>query len=620
MPACSLPMRVPSACAASSSSSEPVLCGQRAQGLGLARVAAVLHAADGLGAGRDALRHVIGVEPRLGQADDIGEDGRGARVGDRVGGRHERQRRHDRLVAGPQARDARHEVQCRRAVGDGDRMRRARVRLHRALELARSRALTEPTGPIRLGNRRDVLFAHADIGKRHPPAHCRRGRHQPRTFFSDTACPHRTLPPSGRIPTYFLLDTTRGGASPARLAVRITALHVRALLTDGSVALAAATRSRAAATAACPKLMPPSFGGSRSGTSTRRCAAARSAAVRSSRRRFWNTPPDSTTRSSPLRSAASAQAAAVATATPSWNRRATGGHLRTRRDVAGDRRDRRPRIDHAPAALVAERHVVCPAVSGIRGPSLKLNCSLTLVRHLRAQPAERGHGVEQAPHARGLRGHGGALADAGDGVPAAAVDDSCERLGQVRSLAARRCEPRAGHPPRLAHGTLPAGHAHRAQRGGALERHEVADEDLSTPDRAVGAVARAVVDRSDGRAFEAVLGEARGQMGVVVLDAREVRAVQLEGERRRGVVGVQVMRDQLGPQREQALEMADPLPVGEQGRVVLEIADVVADPGAAPAREAEGGLELACRMRAAVSSRRPAGRCSPARSRASASA
>ena len=59
----------------------------------------------------------------------------------------------------------------------------------------------------------------------------------------------------------------------------------------------------------------------------------------------------------------------------------------------------------------------------------------------------------------------------------------------------------------------------RAQRGRALERHEVADEDLSAPDRAVGAVARAVVDRSDGRALEAVLGEARGQMGVVVLDA-----------------------------------------------------------------------------------------------------
>ena len=134
----------------------------------------------------------------------------------------------------PQARDARHEVQCRRAVGDGDRMRRARVRLHGALEPARPGALAEPAGPIGLGNRRDVLFAHADIGKRHPPAHCRRGRHQPRTLFPVTTA-LITLPPSGR--TLLLLDTTRGGASSARLAVRITALHVRALLTDGSVAL-----------------------------------------------------------------------------------------------------------------------------------------------------------------------------------------------------------------------------------------------------------------------------------------------------------------------------------------------------------------------------------------------
>ena len=83
---------------------------------------------------------------------------------------------------------------------------------------------------------------------------------------------------------------------------------------------------------------------------------------------------------------------------------------------------------------------------------------------------------------------------------------------------------------------------------------------------------------------------------------------------------MQVMRDQVGPQREQALEVADPLPVGEQGRVVLEIADVVTHPGAAPARQAERGLELApaCEQRPPRGDRQAKG--GRARSRASASA
>ena len=113
-------------------------------------------------------------------------------------------------------------------------MRRARVRLHRALELARPRALAEP--------------ARTDRSRQPPRCPLRSRGH--RQAAPSSALPARTpstadplsvttalitLPPSGS--TLLLLDTTRGGASSARLAVRITALHVRALLTDGSVAL-----------------------------------------------------------------------------------------------------------------------------------------------------------------------------------------------------------------------------------------------------------------------------------------------------------------------------------------------------------------------------------------------
>ena len=93
---------------------------------------------------------------------------------------------------------------------------------------------------------------------------------------------------------------------------------------------------------------------------------------------------------------------------------------------------------------------------------------------------------------------------------------------------------------------------------------EVADEDLAAPDRPVRPIARAVVDRAHGRPLEAVLGEAGRQMGMVVLHARQLHAVELERERRGGVVGVQVVGEQLGAQREEALEVVDSLAVGDQ--------------------------------------------------------
>ena len=154
----------------------------------------------------------------------------------------------------------------------------------------------------------------------------------------------------------------------------------------------------------------------------------------------------------------------------------------------------------------------------------------------------------------------------------------------------------------------------------ARSNAQVADQDLAAPDRPVRPVARAVEDRADRRALDAVLGEARGEVRVVVLDADQLQAVALERVGGRRVVGVEVVGDDLGRDREQPLEVLDPLPVGEQRRVVLEVADVVADPGAAPAGEAERGLELraAGQHRPRRSDRQR--RRSPARSRASGAA
>jgi hypothetical protein len=52
----------------------------------------------------------------------------------------------------------------------------------------------------------------------------------------------------------------------------------------------------------------------------------------------------------------------------------------------------------------------------------------------------------------------------------------------------------------------------------ARARHEVAGEHLAAPDGAVRTQARAVEDRAHGRARFPVLGQAGGEMRVVVLD------------------------------------------------------------------------------------------------------
>ena len=78
----------------------------------------------------------------------------------------------------------------------------------------------------------------------------------------------------------------------------------------------------------------------------------------------------------------------------------------------------------------------------------------------------------------------------------------------------------------------------------------------------------------------------------MVLHADELHALPLERVGRREVVGMQVVRDHLGRDGEQPLEVRDALAEGGQRLDVAEIADVVPDPRALAARQAERALEL----------------------------
>src|SRR5262249_60486414 len=72
-----------------------------------------------------------------------------------------------------------------------------------------------------------------------------------------------------------------------------------------------------------------------------------------------------------------------------------------------------------------------------------------------------------------------------------------------------------------------------------------------------------------------------------VLDALPLERVP-RGER----VRVEVVSDRLRGDREEALEVLDPLDEAQERLVALQVADVVADPGSGAADEAEGALEL----------------------------
>ena len=81
-------------------------------------------------------------------------------------------------------------------------------------------------------------------------------------------------------------------------------------------------------------------------------------------------------------------------------------------------------------------------------------------------------------------------------------------------------------------------------------------------------------------------------MRVVVLDALQIHAVQLDGVLGGEVFGVQVMRHDLRVDVEQPAEMLDALGERAQGLGVLQVPDVVRDEGMTALGQAERVLQL----------------------------
>ena len=140
------------------------------------------------------------------------------------------------------------------------------------------------------------------------------------------------------------------------------------------------------------------------------------------------------------------------------------------------------------------------------GERLELDRGLALVGDRVAEAAERGDGVEQAAHARRRRRGEAGAGELGDLLPL--------RRGTSRPIS-------SSHAQAIRHGSRIAASPPGIRTGHSWpirsKPAQVAAQQLAAPDRAVGAVAGAVVDRARRR-LDAVLGEARREVGVVVLD------------------------------------------------------------------------------------------------------
>ena len=227
------------------------------------------------------------------------------------------------------------------------------------------------------------------------------------------------------------------------------------------------------------------------------------------------------------------------------------GAATARRRRPPRRRRRPPRPSRAGRSRAARRRRasgdrVAAALARIAG-RLELDRRLALV-------VDRARGSRRAPRPRRTGGPCSSSAarrapvcdEPGTCAQARAIDAPGQRRAGARRLAAGGGD---SHAHAIRHGSRiarsPPGQPHRQQRADAVERREVADEQLAAPDRAVEAVAGAVEDRADRRPWLAVLGQARRQVGVVVLDADQLDALALERVLGREVLGVQVVRDDL---------------------------------------------------------------------------
>ena len=348
----------------------------------------------------------------------------------------------------------------------------------------------------------------------------------------------------------------------------------------------------AAATAAWPYAMPPSFAGSAAGTSTRSPSASSRPAVSAQQQPVLEHPAGEHDDVEPAADAAAAHAAAVAPASARWKRVAivAGRHARARRR-RGPRARAAARRGPAPSAYA-------PPASGSATASSSIAAWPSYVT-VGPQPAQRRDRVEQPPHAgRDRRGEAALAASA---RPRPSV------LGRTAARSASGTpSPRApaatSHAHAIRHGSRAARSPPGSRTGQGARRARTPRRSPTriSPPQAVPSVPRPVPSKIAPTARPVTPCSARQAARCAwwccTPTSRDALALERVGGRE--VVGVQVVRHHRGHDVEEALEVRDALAEERERLRVAQVADVVADPGAPALGEAERALELGAAGRA----------------------
>ena len=150
---------------------DPVGVAQLPQRAEVGGVAAEVHRHHRAGARGDAALDRRRREVRALGRLDVAQHRLGAGVARRVQRRHERQRRHDHLVAGPEPERAAGEVQRRGRARHRHGVGRAGPLRERGLEALRARAHRQPAALEAFGDREPVALGDHHVGERDRPAH-----------------------------------------------------------------------------------------------------------------------------------------------------------------------------------------------------------------------------------------------------------------------------------------------------------------------------------------------------------------------------------------------------------------------------------------------------------------
>ena len=148
------------------------------------------------------------------------------------------------------------------------------------------------------------------------------------------------------------------------------------------------------------------------------------------------------------------------------------------------------------------------------------------------------------------------------------------------------------HPAGVVYGRVSTWESYRCQVGGTLEAVVVGDEDLTSPNGAVGPVSGAVERESDHAVGDAVLGHHRCDVRMVMLHLDNRSSVALR-PRRRQIPRVEIGGDRLRFNPEQVSEVAHGVVESGERLEVLHVPDVLAHESVPAGGEAERRLQFA---------------------------